>query len=126
MFQALNVKKAMNFAHFHRRRFLVGGLFIGSYSYVCHEGRSLKYNEILRMGVAGSLANLIVESMFHFADTVNVRAKTSEGNHSSLKVVTSIYKKEGIQGFSRGFSACFYGSVACGFIYFSLYKYFKV
>lgn len=78
------------------------------------------------MGVAGSLANLTVEAMFHFADTVNVRAKISDGNDSSLKIVEKIYKKEGLKGFSRGFSACFYGSVACGFIYFSLYKLFKI
>lgn len=30
------------------------------------------------MGVAGSLANLIVEGGFHFVDTVNVRAKVAE------------------------------------------------
>ena len=54
------------------------------------------YNEIVRMGIAGSLANTIVESMFHFADTVNVRAKTSSGNDSSLKTVQKIYSKEGI------------------------------
>lgn len=78
------------------------------------------------MGVAGSLANVIIESMFHFADTVNVRAKTSNGNDSSLKIVKKIYHKEGLIGFGRGFSACFYGSVFCGFIYFSLYKLFKI
>lgn len=41
-------------------------------------------------------------------------------------MVKNIYAKEGIQGFSRGFSACFYGSIACGFIYFALYKLFKL
>lgn len=78
------------------------------------------------MGVAGSLANLIVESLFHFADTVNVRAKTSDTNRSTLSTVGHIYNKEGLVGFSRGFSACYYGGIACGFIYFSLYKLFKV
>ena len=116
----------MNFIYFHRRRISVAAAFSGGYSYLCYEATKPKYNEILRMGVAGSLGNVIVESMFHFADTVNVRAKTSDGNDSSLKIVQKIYKKEGIKGFSRGFSACFYGSVFCGFIYFSLYKFFKV
>ena len=75
--------------------------------------------------MAGSIANLTVESLFHFADTVNVRAKVSEKNESSLKVVKKIYAKEGLYGFGKGFSACFYGSAACGLIYFALYKVFK-
>ena len=78
------------------------------------------------MGVAGSLANTAVEAAFHFADTVNVRAKTTSGNASSLHILTSIYRQEGLTGFTRGFSACFYGSVFCGFLYFSLYKLFKL
>jgi hypothetical protein len=117
--------KAFNFLHFHRRRVFVAGSFMSVYSYLSYKS-VYSENEILRMGVAGSLANLAVESSFHFVDTVNVRAKLSDSNESSLKMVKRIYNKEGIVGFSRGFSACFYGSAACGFIYFSLYKLFKV
>ena len=40
-------------------------------------------------------------------------------------MVRKIYQSEGIYGFSRGFSAMFYGSVICGFIYFSGYKFLK-
>jgi hypothetical protein len=40
-------------------------------------------------------------------------------------MVKQIYKAEGLYGFSRGFSAMFYGSVICGFIYFAGYKYLK-
>lgn len=39
------------------------------------------------MGVAGSLANVIVEAGFHFVDTVNVRAKLHESNISSINMV---------------------------------------
>lgn len=77
------------------------------------------------MGIAGSVSNMIVEVIFHFLDTVNVRTKVSDKNMSSLNMIKNIYRKEGIGGFSKGFSACFYGSIACGFIYFSLYKIFK-
>ena len=77
------------------------------------------------MGVAGSLANLLVEAGFHFVDTVNVRAKVSDKHMSSIGMVKKIYRKEGLFGFSKGFSACFYGSVACGFLYFALYKLYK-
>jgi hypothetical protein len=77
------------------------------------------------MGVAGSIANLTVEAGFHFLDTVNVRAKTSEQHVSSITMVRKIYSKEGLYGFSKGFSACYYGSILCGLIYFSLYKFYK-
>lgn len=43
------------------------------------------------MGVAGSLANLIVEAGFHFVDTVNVRAKVQDSNISSIQMVKQIY-----------------------------------
>jgi hypothetical protein len=119
-----NAVKTLNFLHFHRRRAMVTTSFLTVYSYGCYKLTDSPY-EILRMGVAGSLANLVVESMFHFVDTVNVRAKLSDKSISSLNMARKIYTKEGIYGFSKGFSACFYGSVACGFIYFSLYKLFK-
>lgn len=40
-------------------------------------------------------------------------------------LMSKIWAKEGLYGFGKGFSACFYGAAASGFIYFSLYKYFK-
>lgn len=40
-------------------------------------------------------------------------------------MVHTIYSSEGLYGFSKGFSAAFYGSIFCGLIYFSLYKLFK-
>lgn len=110
--------------HFHRRRVCVAGSFVSVYGLVCHHYTDHPM-EIVRMGIAGSLANLVVESMFHFVDTVNVRAKLSDKSISSLNMARKIYTKEGLYGFSKGFSACFYGSVVCGFLYFSLYKLFK-
>lgn len=118
------LKHGWNFLHFHRRRIITGGTFTGLYAL------ALKYttdspSELLRMGMAGSLANLAVEAGFHFVDTVNVRAKVSDTHMSSIKMVEKIYKSEGLYGFGKGFSACYYGSIACGLIYFSLYKFFK-
>ena len=77
------------------------------------------------MGVAGSLALMSVECFWHFLDTVNIRAKALETNVSTQALVSRIWNKEGFAGFGRGFSACFYGSAAAGFVYFSLYMYFK-
>jgi hypothetical protein len=120
------VRKGLNFMYFHRRRITVAGGFCSAYGYLSYKAMSPKCNEIVRLGVAASLAHVIIEALFHFADTVNVRAKVSDSNDSSLKIVKKIYQKEGILGFTRGFSAMFYGSVFCGFIYFSLYKLLKV
>lgn len=120
----LKQKKVLNFMYFHRKRIFVASSFCGLYGIGCQQ--SIKSPlEMYRMGVAGSIANLVVESSFHFADTVNVRAKLSEKSVSSLYIAKKIYSKEGLYGFSKGFSACFYGSVICGFLYFSLYKVFK-
>ena len=44
------------------------------YAGVCWSAINWK-NEIFRLGVAGSLANLFVETSFHFIDTVNIRTK---------------------------------------------------
>ena len=103
---------------------MVAGTFMTTYGYCCNRFRTHE-NDLLRMAFAGSLANLVVESMFHVVDTVNIRTKLSETPISSLSMVQKIYAKEGLYGFSKGFSACFYGSAICGFVYFSLYKLFK-
>ena len=119
-----NAKKALNFAYFHRRRIFVAGAFCSTYAYLCK--KSVNHpNELIRMGIAGSFAHVTVEVLFHFVDTVNVRAKLGDSNLSSISMVRKIYQAEGIYGFGRGFSAMFYGSVICGFIYFSSYKFLK-
>lgn len=42
-----------------------------------------------------------------------------------LSLVNKIWRKEGLYGFGKGFSACFYGAASCGFLYFAIYKYLK-
>lgn len=69
-------QKTLNFLHFHRRRVAVSCAFVGGYSYTCHKARFWQ-NDVLRLGVAGSLATVVVECGFHFADTVNIRAKSA-------------------------------------------------
>merc|ERR1712070_374932 len=69
---------------------------------------------------------MVCECAFHLVDTLNIRSKvTSKDNNagkSTFQQVKQIYVKEGVYGFARGFSACFYGSIFCGFSYFALYK----
>ena len=81
-------------------------------------------SEAVRIGIAGSIANCVCECVFHIVDTVNIRSKVGDtaSRQSSFQFVRQIYKKEGVYGFGRGFSACFYGSIFCGFSYFFLYK----
>ena len=83
-------KKALNFAYFHRRRILVAGGFLSAYGYLCREAVTHP-NEIYRMGIAGSVAHVTGEVMFHFVDTVNVRAKLGDSNLSSISLVRKIY-----------------------------------
>ena len=80
---------------------------------------------MLRMAMAGSLSNTLCECAFHFFDTVNIRAKANTKPISTYHMFSTIVSKEGIYGLSKGISACYYGSVVCGFVYFSLYKFFK-
>ena len=63
--------------------------------------------------------------MFHVVDTVNIRAKASAVHIDTLSMINKIWQKEGAVGFSKGISACFYGSTFGGFVYFYFYKTFK-
>ena len=111
----------MNLLYFHKRRIMIGALFCGSYGLLCKKTTNHPV-EAIRLGIAGSLANCICECWFHFIDTVNIRAKATDSGKSTYQQVRAIYNKEGVFGFGRGFSACFYGSIFCGFSYFFLYK----
>ena len=113
-----------NFAYFYRRRIGVSLLFCSAYGFTCYKAREWPY-EALRMGVAGSLAHCAVECGFHAIDTVNINAKATDVHVSTSSMIQKMWAKEGIRGFGRGFSACFYGSAVGGFIYFTLYKIFK-
>lgn len=70
-------RKALNFVYFHRRRIMVASTFVGCYTLLAKKAVTHE-NEIIRMGIAGSVAHVTVEAMFHFVDTVNVQAKLGE------------------------------------------------
>ena len=116
-----------NILYFHKRRIFIAIGFCTGYGLLCWD--STKYeSETFRLGVAGSLAMLICECAFHLVDTVNIKMKTAEGKSAqktTWQAMRSIYAKEGAYGFARGFSACFYGSIFCGFTYFFMYKTIK-
>merc|ERR1711957_201964 len=67
-----------------------------------------------------------VECGFHFVDTVNIRAKASEENRTTMQMLNKIWLREGVPGFAKGFSACMYGSALTGFFFFMAYKKIKV
>ena len=119
-----NIRRLLNVLHFHRKQALIAVTFCGGYGLLSYKSIKIE-NEVFRMGVAGSLANIFCESAFHAVDTVNIRAKASETQISTLSLVSKIWRKEGLYGFGKGFSACFYGASICGFMYFSMYKAFK-
>lgn len=70
-------KRILNFIYFYRRRIGIAAGFTSLYGYICKKSVNA-HNEIYKQAIAGSLSYLIVESSFHFVDTVNVRAKVSE------------------------------------------------
>jgi len=82
----MKLSKAFNILHFHRRRvaFTAGALTV--YFGTCYHAKNWQ-NEILRIGIAGSLANVVVECGFHFADTVNIRTKANETYISSANMM---------------------------------------
>lgn len=117
-------KRFTNFLKFYRRRLYVFGAFSTVYSATLYQHRNHQ-NEIYRMALAGSLSNMIWEVGFHFADTVNIRSKLHTQNVSTYHMLNQIFMEEGVYGLSKGISACFYGSIVWGFLYFSLYKKLK-
>jgi len=102
----------------------VSAAFCSAYVYTCSKARKWEY-EALRMGVAGSIAHVIVECGFHVIDTVNVNAKADAVHVSTSTMVRKMWAKEGMTGFGRGISACFYSATVGGFIYFTIYKLLK-
>lgn len=125
LFNALNLVKK------HPRRLATTGVFCSFYLGTAYSAMSWE-NEVLRIGIAGSVACIICDSCFHVVDTVNIRAKAMasgvKGEHlpkSTLNFVKSIWAKEGIAGFAKGYSACFYSSASVGFVYFVIYKVMK-
>lgn len=117
-------KKTINFLHFHKRRVAVSAFCVGAYTVTCVSATKWQ-SEVLRFGIAGSIANVIIETAFHCADTVNIRAKASKTNVSTTSMISKIYAQEGIKGFGRGFSAMFYGGIVYGFCFFAIYKVIK-
>lgn len=118
----------LNMLYFHKRRVIIGLLFGSGYVYFC-KSTTNHPSEAIRLGVAGSIANMLCETIFHIVDTVNIRSKVADSKSpqgGTYQQVRAIYKKEGVFGFGRGFSACLYGSIFCGFTYFALYKAIKM
>ena len=95
----------------------ITAVFAGSlYRYQNHE------NEFVRMALAGSLASVIWDVGFHFADTVNARLKVHSKYKNTYALLHIIAKEEGIYGITKGISAWYYSSIVWGALYFGLYK----
>jgi hypothetical protein len=119
-----NILLCKNTIYFHRRRVYYNTLALGAYSSFCMQV-SKSESEVLRMGVAGSLAHGSVEALFHFVDTVNIKSKAIKTSPTAYRMIHNIYATEGVIGFGRGIGAAVYGNYTSGFLYFTLYKFFK-
>jgi hypothetical protein len=117
-------KRFTKFVHHYKRRLVIFGMFSTGFLALIPSVRRSE-SEVLRMAMAGSISNTFCEVALHFVDTVNIRTKVYEKNVSTYHMFSTIVSKEGIYGLSKGISACFYGSVICGFVYYSLYRMLK-
>ena len=70
------LKSLSNSIYFQKRRILMSSVFVAGFGFTCYNARSWN-QEVLRMGVAGSLAYTVCETSFHFIDTINIRSKAS-------------------------------------------------
>lgn len=120
-----DISQLRNFLYFYRRKIFYHSIVAFSYTTLCWKARKWD-NEVIKMGVAGSMAVGSVEAMFHFVDTVNIKSKANEKeSHSAMTMVRKIWASEGVVGFGRGIGAAVYGNFSAGFIYFILYKTLK-
>ena len=64
------------FINRHLKRILITSSFCAAYLGLCKY--AIKHpSEILRLGVGGSIANMLCETVFHIIDTVNIRSKVT-------------------------------------------------
>lgn len=83
-------------------------------------------NETIRLGFAGSFAQLLTEMTIHPIDTINTRTKFEIlAKLNALDMARFIAREEGPIGFIRGASATYYGALIGGIIYFYSYKNIK-
>ena len=119
-------EKLQNKFYFHRRPIGTTIAFCSVYTGISYNALSWE-NEYLRMGVAGSIAQVICETSFHCLDTVQIKAKAAQGQvaTSTFALAREIYRQDGIRGFFKGWKCTFYCAAICGFVYFSTYKLLK-
>jgi hypothetical protein len=93
---------------------IAGGLFSGTIGYTFHEGPKIE-SELVRLGLAGTSAILVVEVLMHAVDTVNMRSK----------VVSIRKEKPSPQMLLKGITAVCNGYLLSGFLYFTTYGWLK-
>lgn len=54
-----------------------------------------------------------------------MRMKVLSHQTNSYNFFSKVISEEGILGITKGVSACFYGSMISGFVYFGMYKWLK-
>lgn len=83
-------------------------------------------NTHYRIGVAGLLAQVATDFIFHPLDLINTRTKYYfQEKLSTITTTKRIYHSTGLPGFFRGGTVTIFGSSLAGFIYFSIYKHIK-
>jgi len=80
----------------------------------------------IKMGIAGLLAQMTTDLIFHPIDVVNTRTKYYFREKLNIRQMSKkIYYNEGLFGIYRAGSVMLWGSAFSGYTYFFLYKIFK-
>lgn len=119
------IKRAYVYMRKYPRHYLNYFLFGLGFTVFGYYNRKSK-NEILRLGIAGSIAQFFTEIIFHPIDVINTNTKADLlTNMNSYNTTKRIYSKDGFFGFWRGASSTYYAALVGGMIYFTTYKYLK-
>ena len=119
------IKRAYFYIKKYPRHYLSYFSFGLGFTILGYYNRNSK-NEILRLGIAGSIAQISTELVFHPIDVINTNTKADLlGNVNAYYTTKKIYQNDGFFGFWRGASATYYASLIGGMIYFTTYKYLK-
>jgi hypothetical protein len=68
--------KTINLFSLYRGKVAVQATLAGLFATTCYKAYGWK-NDVLRFGVIGSLASVMMDATFHVADTINIRSKAS-------------------------------------------------
>ena len=110
---------------------MLAPLVIGSSTYLAFAFNTYKnkdkkgQSELFKKAIAGSLGIAITEVFLFPLDTINMKLKADHTGKSFMKMVKTIYQKDGFMGYCKGGQPLFYYTSFGGILYFYFYELFR-